>query len=56
MEKAEICKDGWIRCTKHGKKLGRVDADGIKLWCSHDRSEVIIDYDALTALTKERGR
>lgn len=54
MEKAEICKDGWIRCTKHGKKLGRVDVDGIKLWCSHDRSEVLIGHDAILKMLEKK--
>ena len=56
MDKAVIGKDGWIRCSQHGKKLGRIDADGIKLWCTHDRGEVLIDCDALETITKGQNK
>ena len=54
MDKVVIGKDGWIRCSQHGKKLGRVDTDGIKLWCTHDRGEVLIDLKTILEMSEKQ--
>ena len=56
MRKAAIGKDGWIRCPLYSSKLARVDGEGIKLWCSHDKSEVLIPFDVLISLCEKHNK